>query len=213
MILRIWQIILLVFVIGIAGYAAHYFDFVPKGVLTGKGILLEQNWYLSVFYGHVFFGMIGLVTGVTQFYKKLRNKHLQLHRNLGKTYVISSLLSAICGFMLAFHAQEGWAAGTSFAIMANLWFAFTVLAWRSIRKKDIYQHRIWMLRSYAMCCTAISLRLWLGVFTGIAGWGFGDAYIPAAWLCWTLNLVIIEFYIYQDGRARSILQKSKMTPV
>ena len=48
-----------------------------------------------------------------------------------------------------------------FGSLAVLWVAFTLTAYRAIRRRDVASHRAWMMRSFALTYAAPTLRLWL----------------------------------------------------
>jgi hypothetical protein len=51
-----------------------------------------------------------------------------------------------------------------------------------------------MIRSYALCLAAVTLRLWLPV--GLAqGVRFEVMYPLVAWLCWVPNLMLAEWVV------------------
>ena len=72
--------------IGVGLYPMVYFFVAGKfGLLYSKSDALLANTLWNIgFYGHITFGGLALLTGWSQFSKRLRNKRLQLHRNLGK---------------------------------------------------------------------------------------------------------------------------------
>lgn len=73
------------------------------GLLAGKSAaLLVNNLWNTMFYTHIILGGIALLIGWLQFNKKLRVKNLELHRKIGKIYVVSVLLSAISGLYIGF---------------------------------------------------------------------------------------------------------------
>jgi hypothetical protein len=51
-----------------------------------------------------------------------------------------------------------------------------------------------MIRSYALCLAAVTLRLYLPL-SGAIGIPFDDAYPAIAWLCWVPNLVAAEWLV------------------
>src|SRR3954470_11037390 len=71
---------------------------------TKPSELLQSKMYLTVFFSHISFGGLALLTGWSQFSAQLRSRYLNLHRSVGKIYVISVLLSSIAGFTIAFFA-------------------------------------------------------------------------------------------------------------
>jgi hypothetical protein len=68
------------------------------------------------------------------------------------------------------------------------------MAFFKIRARDRAAHRVWMIRSYAITCSAISLRALLPIGMGF-GASFNGSYTFAAWACWIVNLAITEFII------------------
>jgi uncharacterized membrane protein len=140
---------------------------------------------------------IPLIVGVWQFLPATRRS--AYHRWAGRLYVTTVAIASVSGLIIAPTTAIGPAAGIGFAILAVLWFAATAIAFYHIRSRNIARHRIWMIRSYALTCAAITLRIILP--TGIAlGAGFANSYIVAAWGCWIINLIVAEAIIRRPGR-------------
>ncbi len=193
---------LLVFLaIGVAGYAFSYLSFNPSfGFLSAKPEVLRANpLWKTAFYLHASFGGIALITGAFQFSKKLR-KNLSLHRKLGKLYMAGITVSGVAGFGLSLFAEGGIIARVGFNLLAIVWLATSWMAYRSIRQKDVDVHREWMIRSYAACCAAISLRLILPLETALLQIDFVTAYQIVAWMCWVPNMLAAEVYIRRMGK-------------
>jgi len=166
------------------------------GLLGSKpDALLNSTLYLSGFYTHIFLGGLALLTGFTQFFPKLRRKRLNLHRTLGKIYLIAVFLSGTAGLFIAYYATGGWITAIGFAALAVLWLYTTANAYATIRNGLIDAHQKWMIRSYALCFAAVSLRIYLPLFIAGFGMEFIDAYKIIAWLCWVPNILIAEFLI------------------
>lgn len=79
--------------------------------------------------------------------------------------------------------------------MALLWLATTAMAFLAVKKGEIVAHQNWMIRSYALCWAAVTLRLWLPVLQGVIGLDFIAAYLIVSWLCWVPNLVVAEMMV------------------
>ena len=166
-----------------------------QGLLSTKSAeLLGKAYYQFGFYTHIMFGGIALIAGFSQFFPKLRRKQLGLHRSLGKVYVIAVMLSGISGLYIAFHATGGWMAIIGFALLAILWLFFTIKAYQTIKQKNIIAHQKWMIRSYALCFGAVTLRIYLPLSMAL-GIDFMVAYPIIAWLAWVPNLLIAEQFI------------------
>jgi hypothetical protein len=96
---------------------------------------------------------------------------------------------------MAMYADGGWPVKTCFILLSILWWIFTWRAWSSIRKKDISSHQAFMLRSYALTLSAVTLR-WYSFFFGyFFSWYSLDSYLWVAWLSWVPNLILIEIWI------------------
>jgi uncharacterized membrane protein len=144
------------------------------------------------FYLHVILAPVALLIGVWQFLPITRRN--AWHRWEGRLYVVCVLVAAISGFIVAFTTAAGPVHATGFAILAVLWFGTTLMAYLKVRAGKYTEHRRWMIRSYALTCAAITLRIILPVGL-ISGLDFPTSYLLAAWGCWTINLVIAELVI------------------
>lgn len=184
--------------IGIGFYPAMYLivDMKANGLLASKSPELLTSIYYNIgFYTHIFLGGIALLSGWSQFSKKWRQKYVNTHRTLGKTYIISVLLSGFSGLYIAFYANGGMTAKLGFGILAILWLYTTLIAYKSIRNKNFIKHQKWMIRSYALCFAAVTLRIWLPLLPVILKLDFNQAYPIVSWLCWVPNLLFAEFLI------------------
>ena len=161
-----------------------------QGLLSSKSaeILQSSVWY-TAFYQHIFLGAIAMLAGWSQFSKRFRNKNLSFHRTLGKVYLIAVALSGSAGLFIAFYASGGLVSVFGFSGLAVCWLFTSLQAYLAIRKKDIDQHQYWMIRCYAVCWAAVTLRIMLPLGQ-IAGFDFVTAYRYIAWLCWVPNLMV-----------------------
>ncbi len=195
---NITWVIFLVLAIAIGFYPIMYLivDMKSNGLLASKDTdLLSSTIYNIGFYSHIYFGGIALLIGWSQFSKKWRAKYLNTHRVIGKIYVITVLLSGISGLYIAFHASGANLTKLGFGLLAVLWLFTTVMAFVTIKNKQILKHQQWMIRSYALCFAAVTLRLWLPLLPAIFKIDFSQAYAIVAWLCWVPNLVFAEILI------------------
>jgi uncharacterized membrane protein len=184
-------ILFVVLAVGIGFYPAIYFIMDRNfGLLGSKspGLLANTSWNIA-FYTHIILGGIALLSGWSQFSTKLRLRNLSLHRRLGKVYVIAVMFSSIAGINIAFFATGGFIPASGFICLGIIWFSTTLLAYTSIRKNQIEQHRKMMVYSYAACFAAVTLRIWLPVLINTSG-NFITAYSIVAWLCWVPNVYV-----------------------
>lgn len=155
-------------------------------------------YYLTAFYIHVFSSIFVLLAGFTQFPKKLRTEKPALHRRMGWLYAaITIFLAGPSGFIIGLHANGGWSPRVAFCLLAVIWIFFTVQAIRTIAKKQVVLHRKWMIRSFALALSAITLRAWKYILVALFHPRPMDVYQIVAWLGWVLNLIIAEIIIYK----------------
>ena len=151
-------------------------------------------------FGHLGAGGVAIVTGAVQFSTRMRFQSPHLHRLLGKVYIAAVLISGGFGGFLAPSSSGGVAGHFGFGLLAVLWVATALIAFTSARSGDYSAHRAWMIRSYALCLAAVTLRLYLPLF-GVMGVPFDAAYPAIAWLCWTPNLIIAEWLVIPSSLA------------
>jgi uncharacterized membrane protein len=189
------------FAIAIGLYPLIYFlvDMNNNGLLRGKPAVIKNSpvWH-TLFYLHISFGGLALLTGWSQFSKKLRNRYLNTHRWIGKVYVIAVLISSSAGIYIALFADGGLTCVMGFGILALLWFYTIIKAYTSIRRLKIAEHQRWMIISYALTFAAVTLRIWLPLMQFALHINFVLAYRIVSWLCWVPNLIVAAFIINKN---------------
>src|SRR6202167_2253988 len=114
-------------------------------VIADRGLLIP----------HTLAGIFALLIGPINFSSRIRQRHLQLHRILGRVYVISVFVGSFTGIALAW-GRPGLS-GTS--MQSAAWMDCTPAAFLTARNRQIVQHRQWMARSYAVTFTFVSSRV------------------------------------------------------
>ena len=196
---KIWWVLIAFFAIAIGSYPLIYafVDMHDKGLLQSKPVqLLHNPVWKSFFYVHISFGGLALLTGWSQFSDKWRRRNLNLHRWMGRIYVVAVLLSGTAGFYIAYFATGGIISVLGFGLLAMCWLYTDVKAYLTIMKTDVPSHKKWMIRNYALTFAAVTLRIWLPLMMlPFFHLEFLQAYHIVAWLCWVPNLVIAETLI------------------
>jgi len=114
-------------------------------VIADRGLLIP----------HTLAGIFALLIGPINFSSRIRQRHLTLHRVLGRIYVVSVFVGSFTGIALAW-GRPGLP-GT--AMQAAAWMVCTTAAFLTARNRQIVQHRQWMARSYAVTFTFVSSRV------------------------------------------------------
>jgi uncharacterized membrane protein len=143
---------------------------------------------------HAVSASLALLLGPWQFLPGFRQRHLQLHRLIGRTYALSLLTAAVSAIWIAPHAAAGRISAAGFLSLAVGWLFTTSMGIAAIRRHDVATHRRWMIRSYALTAAAITLRLYLPGIP-LFHWSFQIAYPAISWLCWVPNLLAAEAWI------------------
>ena len=161
----------------------------------------EVPFYLTFFYIHVYTAIFSLVAGFTQFNKNLLLNNPEIHRNLGKVYILTVLVfAAPSGLFIGFYANGGLWSKISFVTLAILWFCFTLKGYIYAKNRNILLHKSFMLRSFALAFSAITLRFWKVIIVYLFEPNPMDVYQIVAWLGWIPNLLIIEYYIFKNQK-------------
>ncbi len=156
--------------------------------------------YKVAFFAHVFAAIVSLAAGFTQFSERLRRRYPKMHRWSGWIYAINVLFVAgPSGLVIGLYANGGWSSQLAFCLLAVLWMVFTGLALSSILRRDVAAHRRWMIRSFALTLSAITLRAWKFVLVAAFEPRPMDVYRIVAWLGWVLNLLVAEWWIRRSG--------------
>lgn len=149
---------------------------------------------------HFVAGGLALITGIWGFRRDVLVRRRALHKLLGKVYVACVLVSGLSGGAMACFAMGGWVPRLGFGLLAIGWLVTTAAGWRTIHKrKDVVAHRRWMVRSYALTCGAITLRLQLGPLAMLLH-GFDPAYRIVAWSAWVPNALFAEWWLRRHPR-------------
>ncbi len=158
---------------------------------------IHMTHWLPLFYIHIISGFATMVLGVTQFSKWIMENNPNRHKRMGKAYVaLVLLLAAPSGFILAFSANGGALGQAAFTVQSLVWWMSTILAFSAIRNKNFRMHCKWMIRSYALTLSAVSLRAMIYFFGEIEfPLHEEEIYIFSAWASWIVNVLLAEILI------------------
>lgn len=170
-------------------------------LLLKQDVVQTQPWRLA-FQIHVIASSFLLIAGFTQFFAIFRRTHPKIHKFSGYLYISVLLGFALpSGFVLALSAAGGWMTQLCFIILSLLWGFTTFTAVQKARQKKWLQHRDWMIRSFALSLSALSLRSWKILLYELQP--YFDFLTPVhiyqleAWLGWSINLLIAEWIIFK----------------
>ena len=183
---------------------------------TKQGIIHLRFWRYA-FFAHVMSSVIVLFCGAFQFLPGIMKRWPRWHRGAGTIYVILVLcISGPGAFVMAFYANGGWPARLSFIILSVVWLYTTAMAYRLAIRKKFEEHRAFMIRSYALTFSAITLRSYAFILPSILILKPKPEYILISWLSWVPNLIIAEWCIRnpkkQTGLNSSLPTRASQDP-
>jgi Predicted membrane protein (DUF2306) len=180
---------------------------------TDTAFLQLKQDYLHItewrfaFYTHVFTSILVLLAGFTQFSNTIFKKYRGFHKKMGYLYVINILMvTGPASLLMGFYANGGLSSRIAFVLLAILWICFTAIALYKAIKKDFASHRIFMIRSFALTLSAITLRIWKVILATTTDIPPMDRYRIIAWLGWVINLIIAEYIIFTYFKTSSKFQ-------
>lgn len=143
---------------------------------------------------HISAAPVALAVGAFQFMPRIRRNHRALHRWLGRLYAVAILVGGIGAMGISLNAIGGLWAQVGFSALGVAWMGSTAIAiWMAMNKR-FAEHRVWMLRSFALTFSAVTLRLQLAGFE-ISGLPYEQSSVWLAFTCWVPNLLVAEILI------------------
>ena len=166
------------------------------GFLEHKQRYVHHPVWRTAFYIHVFSSILTLLAGATQFSGYILNHYRRLHRIMGRIYAGDIFfVNFPSGMILAITSNGAWHTSLAFILLDCLWLGFTLKALIDIRKGDIDSHRRFMIRSYALTFSAITLRSWNMLLSATVPIDPEYLYMINAWLGFVPNLLFAEYLI------------------
>jgi Predicted membrane protein (DUF2306) len=179
--------------VGVTGYGLFAYLGLEPGTTVHPDMKAAYAAHPVRILVHVVCSAVALVVGPLQFFPALRARR-RLHRALGYTYALAVLGGGLSGFATAFIAFGGLVSGVGFGLLALVWLGATAAAVRAAQQRDFAGHERWAVRSFGLTFSAVTLRIYLGIFFA-AGVPFEQFYPLLAWLCWVPNLLLIEWVL------------------
>lgn len=177
--------------------ADHFLELTPEAL----GKYFELRWVLIA---HITAGGGALISGIVQFWPKLRNYSWKLHRFIGFVYLLAILVSSSCALVLAFTTayKVSWANAFTLQIWASVWISATFVAYYAAVKRKFQLHREWMTRSYIVTVAFL-----------ISGFAYKIPYVqqlgsyeevstPLFWMGWAVPLYVYELIRSRKGLAK-----------
>jgi uncharacterized membrane protein len=145
---------------------------------------------------HIVPGFLFMTLGPLQFMTGIRKRWLRFHRWCGRVFLISSLAVALSALVIlpVLPIFGTFTARVALLFGATIFLFSIVKGYIHIRRREIAQHREWMIRTFAVGLGISTLRLLLPVMI-MLGASFVEAWDTVVWLGFGVNLVVAEIWI------------------
>ena len=103
------------------------------------------------------------------------------------------MVGSVGGYYLSFiipAKDVAYAAGLF--MLCTAWIITTAMAVFAIRRRNVIQHREWMLRSYTVTFAFVTFRVFVDVLGKWKILSYDDAGTIMAWACWAVPLILVE---------------------
>jgi uncharacterized membrane protein len=180
---------------------------------------VKERAYIStipwLFIPHMVGGVLSFLSGPFQFSNRLRRRHLQFHRVLGRVYVVSVLVAAPLAMILSNHRHDPRARYFIVGIwcQAGTWLIVTLAAFVMARNGHIQQHREWMVRSYGVTLTFVATRVFFPFTIGErhSAASYAIETIIATFLAILIPDIALNWKLLKTSRRHSTTVSSRAT--
>jgi uncharacterized membrane protein len=165
------------------------------------------NHHRMLFLTHVACGIVALVLGLFQFIGSLRASRPQLHRMMGRIYIVCVLAGGATGVPLSFLMFKPMPVGIHalfYPMQAGLlslsivWPITALIAFRRVLQRRFTDHRAWMMRCYSLTFAAPTSRTLGPVLFLLTG----DLVLALniTFVSWPLNLLVAEWLVRRSEK-------------
>lgn len=149
-----------------------------------------------------------MVLGPWQFVPALRKRFPKAHRITGRVYLVSLMAASAAAAYAAAVTPSGFPLQVGFYLLIVAWLYTAARAFIAIRRRQVQQHRIWMIRNYALTFAAVTLRLYMMIFLVLfPSVPWLGIYTASAWLGLTGNVLVAEYFIVHRLLANRVRQR------
>lgn len=145
---------------------------------------------------HILPGGLFLVLAPLQFVPSIRQKHLRIHRWMGRVLVVCGLIIGISALVMSYTMNIGGpnetAATTLFAIVFLICLC---KAYVHIGRKEVARHREWMIRAYGVGLGVAATRPVVGAFFAFRRLTPHEFFGIAFWLGFTITFLVAEAWV------------------
>jgi uncharacterized membrane protein len=197
----IWIGVIVLAVIGLAAATRRALVLFWPGVFSGKyppAAAMDTGFakHMALTLVHIIPGALFLLLVPLQFVPAIRTKYLSVHRWLGRILVVSGLVIGISALVMSYTMNIGGPNETAATTLFGILFLFCLIkAYRHIRRKEVAQHREWMIRAFGIGLGVATTRPLVGMFFAFRKLTPHEFFGIAFWLGFTITFFVAEAWI------------------
>lgn len=155
------------------------------------------------FLAHVLAAAVLTLGGTLQIVPQIRARAIGFHRWNGYLFMLAAIAGALGGLYLEWvrgtglRSPTGLPAALGVTLNAILIFAFTAIAWRAVRHRNIDAHRVWATRLFLVVNGTWFMRVGFRAWMALTGGAFGAQTFFHFWsfAAYLLPLAVYELYL------------------
>jgi uncharacterized membrane protein len=210
----LWGAVILLALIGVAVVVRRTVNLVPillygyRPAATASNPIAAQFAALDDIFArypgltliHILPGLLFMVLGPLQFNTTLRTRHRQWHRWSGRVYLVFCLIIGVSALVMSVGMPSigGLTQRVATTLFGLLFLLALGKAFRHIRRREIAQHREWMIRAFAIGLAVATIRPIIGLFfatSRLSGLTPDRFFGIAFWIGFVLHLIVAEAWI------------------
>ena len=197
----VWAGVIVLAVIGLAAATRRSLVLFWPGVFAGNyppaaamDVGFAKHMVLTLV--HIIPGALFLVLVPLQFVPAIRTKYLGVHRWMGRILVVSGLVIGTSALVMSYTMNIGGPNETAATTLFGILFLFCLIkAYRHIRRKEVAQHREWMIRAFGIGLGVATTRPIVGMFFAFRKLTPHEFFGIAFWLGFTITFFVAEAWI------------------
>jgi len=162
---------------------------------------------------HIGPGFLFILGALFQVSARFRRRHLTLHRRMGRVLLVLGMTSALSALYIGIdHPYNGWPERSATIVFGTWMLWCLAAAFRAIRRRDVVQHRRWMIRAFVIAFGIATVRVWTAIFIGVSSAWSGqpptsdfpqqETFGLAFWLGWGMHAAIAEWWLRRGRSAK-----------
>ncbi len=214
----VWTAVIFLVVIGVAAVTRRMIVlFWPSlsGGTSNSAAVLDAGFarHMALTLVHILPAGLFLVLAPLQFMLRVRQKHLQYHRWMGRVLVVCGLIVGISALVMSFKMNIGGPNETAATTLYAIVFLFCLSkAYLHIRRKEVARHREWMIRMYGVGLGVATTRPIVGMFFAFRRMTPHEFFGIAFWLGFTITSLAAEAWVDYRRQHASAHQPGAVDP-